>query len=282
VSDSSNDASRAGSAETKEFYETRGWAREDGKLVDAEMFGARGEGPIRRRGHSVRTERIRSAISSLGPVRLLECGCGGTPATFLADLCSHFVALDFSERGLVEAREALTATGIPFETQAADMCRLPYPPDSFDAVYSAHALYHIPSATAQAAAASEMLRVVRPGGVIVLILANPRPILSPLRLAKRLIADAPVVSDLANRLRPPPPLPYRPMSISWTRRQFRGGASVDVITYLIASLWLNQHVSEQSLFGSLTWRALLTLERNWPHLSAYLGNFMTVIARKNE
>src|SRR5207249_1756888 len=147
----------------------------------------------------------------------------------------HFTAVDFSARGIEEARKALEVSAVAFETQVADICHLPFPPNSFDAVYSAHALYHIPSSAAQAAAIAEMIRVVRPGGVIVLVVANARPLASPVRLAKRLIADTPGVSSVANRLRPPPPLPYKPMSISWMCRQFRGRASVEVTTYTIAS-----------------------------------------------
>ena len=43
-------------------------------------------------------------------------------------------------------------------------------------------LYHIPDSAGQRSALHEMLRVVRPGGVLVLITANPRPLLFPIRL----------------------------------------------------------------------------------------------------
>lgn len=272
-----------GSVETREFYDSRGWVRkEDGKLVDTDLFGVKEDGPIRSAGHKARTARIREAIrAGSDAVRLLECGCGGTPAVELADLCEHFTAVDFSSRGLEEADKALVKTGVAFDVQRADICDLPFAAASFDAVYSAHVLYHIPSATAQAAAIGEMIRVVRPGGVIVLVVANPRPLASPARLLRRLIADIPGISMVGTRLRPSPPLPYKPMTISWMRRQFRGQAAVDVISYTIASTWINHHISEQSFLGSRFWKLLIRLEDRMPHLSAHLGNYVTVIARKN-
>src|SRR5688572_9034362 len=93
----------AGAAETRQFYDQRGWARQGEKLVDTDLFGVKEDGPIRQAGHRVRTERIREEVRSSrgeGGARLLECGCGGNPATFLADLCAHFTAVDFSSRGL--------------------------------------------------------------------------------------------------------------------------------------------------------------------------------------
>jgi SAM-dependent methyltransferase len=247
-----------------------------------DLFGVWEDGPIRNAGHRARTARIREAIKAgHGAIRLLECGCGGSPAIELADLCKHFTAVDFSWRGVDEARKALAATGLAFDIQRADICGVPFVSDSFDAVYSAHVLYHIPSAAAQSAAIAEMIRVVRPGGVIILVVANPRPLASPLRLVKRLIADTPGVSTVAARLRPAPPLPYKPMTISWMRRQFQGRATVDVIGYAIASTWFNHHISERSFFGSRIWKMLIRLEKGMPHLSAHLGNYVTVIARKN-
>jgi len=272
-----------GEAATQEFYDAQGWKRVEGKLVDTDLFGVKEDGPIRREGHRLRSERIREAIRSAGAaVRFLECGCGGNPATDLADLCSHYTAVDFSALGIEEARKALARTGVPFEAQVADICKLPFGDNSFDAVYSAHVLYHIPSKVSQAAAIAEMIRVARPGGVIVLVLANPHPLTSPLRLMKRVIADTPGVSAVANRLRPPPPLPYKPMTISWTARQFRGKGSVDVIGYAIASTWMNQRISERTLVGSRLWKLMIGLEKGMPHLSARLGNYITVIARKHE
>ena len=58
---------------------------------------------------------------------------------------------------------------------------------TFDAVYSAHMIYHIDDIKAQEMALSDLMRVVRPGGIVVLITANPRPLLFPIRFLKRVV-----------------------------------------------------------------------------------------------
>ena len=70
-----------GAAETRDFYDSRGWVRQqEGKLLDVELFGVKKDGPLRIAEHKLRTDRIRDAIKSLdGRVRMLECGCGGVP-----------------------------------------------------------------------------------------------------------------------------------------------------------------------------------------------------------
>ena len=93
--------------------------------------------------------------------------------------------------------------------------------------------------------------------------------------------DDTVIPQVANAIRPTPVLPYKPMSIGWMKRQFRGSARVDVISYGIPSVWCNQHVSEKTPIGQALWRAMIGLEKHFPHLSARLGNFVAIIAKKN-
>src|SRR3954470_18676087 len=95
-----------GSPEVRRFYDEQGWHEvAPGVLLDAALFGDLETGPIQREAHARRTGRIREAIASAGEqLDLLECGCGGNPSTFLADLCRSFTAVDFSRTGLEVAR----------------------------------------------------------------------------------------------------------------------------------------------------------------------------------
>src|SRR5438093_1235329 len=95
-----------GTPATRQFYDTRGWKRENDQLVDQRMFGVREDGPIRKSLHRLATDRIRQAFGGTG-LWLIECGCGGTPATFLVDICRRFTAVDFSTTGLTEAAGTL-------------------------------------------------------------------------------------------------------------------------------------------------------------------------------
>ena len=88
-----------------------------------------------------------------GPdLRLAELGCGGTPAIFLAERCTKFIAVDFSSTGLPEAAAVLRGTNVAFETVEADITDLPFEDDAIDVVYSAHAIYHIDTVDGQVSA----------------------------------------------------------------------------------------------------------------------------------
>ncbi len=275
-----NDQATTGTPATREFYEREGWSRTDGQLKDSALFGIKNDGPIRIELHRLRLNRIREGLGGTG-LKLVECGCGGTPAIWLGDLCSHYTAVDFSQAGLAEATRALQQTGVEFDTVAADICRLPFDDESFDAAYSAHAIYHIDNAAAQATAFSEIMRVVRKGGSAVFVLANPFPLMFPARLARRMLASIPGVSGVLNRVRPKPPLPYLPMPLGWMRRQLQPFGTVRIIGYRMASTETNQNVSETSGTGRLLWRAMRLIEMKYPRAAARMGTYVTIIVHKH-
>ena len=271
----------SGSEETRQFYDRVGWQTQDGQLGDRRLFGAKEDGPIRKHLHIVHTERVRSALMSAGHgIKLLECGCGGNPATGFFDLCPEYTGIDFSEVGIKEAREQLKNATIPCELRQADVCSLPFDDSQFDAVYSAHMLYHIPDPAAQRSALHEMLRVIRPGGVLALITANPRPLLFPARLVRRLVADTPFVGRIMNSWRHSPPLPYKPMPLSWIRRELIQYGEVKFVSHGIRSADFNQRMTEHSRAGRQLWRLLRWLDLTYPQMSAYLGNYTLVTVVK--
>jgi len=151
---------RRGTAATRDFYNRVGWRRQNGTLVDTLLFGW-ADGPIHQALDSQRKERLLQ-VAGRPDLRLAELGCGGTPAIFLAERCTKFIAVDFSSTGLSEAAAALRGTNVAFETVEADITDLPFEDDAFDVVYSAHAIYHIDTVDGQAAALREAMRVVRP------------------------------------------------------------------------------------------------------------------------
>ena len=88
---------------------------------------------------------------------VLDAGCGnGRPLSLLVAAGCTAVALDRSFGMLREVSHALRA--------AADVQRLPFPDNAFDAAACFMMLYHVAD---QESAAAELRRVVRPGGVLV-------------------------------------------------------------------------------------------------------------------
>lgn len=272
---------KTGTKQTRRFYDEEGWTVQDGASVDNNLFGVKEDGPIRVELHRLHLGRIRLALSSAGtPLKLLECGCGGSPESQFLDLCSRYTGVDFSNTGLNMARSSFANVRIPHEFLTADVCALPFDDSTFDAVYCAHMIYHIEDPAAQEAALAEFVRVVRPGGVVVVVAANPRPLAFLLRFARRLAADAPLVGSVLNRLRPRPVLPYKPMPIGWMRRRLARGGQVEVVAYNLPSTEFNQNVTEFKGVGKLLWRCIRWLDVNYPRLSAYLGNYVILTCKK--
>ena len=270
-----------GTTKTRDFYDEIGWKEKDGHAVDYELFGPKENGPIWMELKRILLKEIRSALSSVGkPLRLLECGCGGHPSRNLVDLCSHYTGIDFSQTGTNLARSRFVDEQTPHEFQVADACALPFADGAFDAVYSMHMIYHIDDVSAQETAIAEMLRVVRSGGVVLLISANPYPFAFPMRAAIRLAAVTPILGSILGRFRSPPLLPYKPMPIAWIKHRLSRGGSVEVITAGMASTAVVQKVTEFNGIGKYLWKSMLWSTANYPRLSAYLGNYVLFICRK--
>jgi ubiquinone/menaquinone biosynthesis C-methylase UbiE len=271
----------AGSEDTKEFYDRDGWKEESGVLKDTRLFGVKEDGPIKQAAHAYRMQRLLRKLGEAGtPLNLLECGCGGKPEIALLPLCASYTGIDFSATGLEVARQRLSRHPVPFELVEGDICDMPFSDGRFDAVYSAHAIYHIPDPRAQAAAFREALRVTRPGGIAVFVMANPYPLAFPIRLIRRLAADAPGISHLLNAIRRKPPLPYRPMSLGWTRGKLAPFGNVSVEVHAMASTWFAQSVSDRYGVGKLLWKLCRHVEQRHPGFAGHLGNYVQITVRK--
>jgi ubiquinone/menaquinone biosynthesis C-methylase UbiE len=113
--------------------------------------------------------------------RVLEVGCGtGLILSRLAAEASEAVGMDLSKGMLKSARERGLSVAVGSATQ------LPFPDDSFDIVCSFKVLAHVPDIRS---ALSEITRVTRPGGRMVLEFYNPW---SVRYLAKRLAGPQPI------------------------------------------------------------------------------------------
>ena len=95
------------------------------------------------------------------------CGTGAVITAFAVRYPKSFtVGYDFSRGMLVKARKkSCTRTIILIEGDAAF---LPFIDESFDVITCSHALYELKTPARQAAL-NEMKRVIRPGGVVLLM-----------------------------------------------------------------------------------------------------------------
>jgi len=117
-----------------------------------------------RSGQDRRLRMIRDAIPGLSSAAVLEIGCGvGRYLEKLGELAPFVVGLEYeAERAHVAASRA------PRVVNAANEA-LPFAGGSFDAVLTNEVLEHVAD---DAASAREMVRVLRPGGRVVLFCPN--------------------------------------------------------------------------------------------------------------
>lgn len=109
---------------------------------------------------------------------VVDLGCGpGVSAIELARLRpdAQLVGLDVAPRMLGEARRRLRTAGLPpglVQLVLGDAARLPFPSDTVDALTGHSFLYLLPD---REAVLAEAMRVLRPGGRLILMEPHERP-----------------------------------------------------------------------------------------------------------
>ena len=114
--------------------------------------------------------RVATELAQIGPqARILDCGVGnGSLSIALDSLITDPVdlhAIDTSAEMLVQAKSVMQHAGLDPRLQQADIMSLPYEDQSFDVVMAAHVLEHLPDPQT---ALAEMVRVLKPGGMVFL------------------------------------------------------------------------------------------------------------------
>ncbi len=103
--------------------------------------------------------------------RVLDAGCGGGPfLPWLAELVGptgHLVALDLAPENIAAVKAHLGTWDLPcpVEARVGSVLSLPYPDDTFDALWFANTSQYLTDDDL-AAALAEFRRVVRPGGLV--------------------------------------------------------------------------------------------------------------------
>ncbi len=232
----------------------------------------REEGGVRQALAERRERRLTEPVRRMGtPVDLLVVGCGAEAGRFLMPLSRSYTGCDVSKRALAAARAELRGASTPVELVVADPYELPFEDQRFGAVFSAHALSRLDHPSSQAAALREMARVLAPGGALVLVTANPRPLLFPHRALSRLVLDSALVR-LTDRIRPLPIVPDRPMRIGWIVDRLRElGLEARAEVAALPSAGLEARLGERRRIDRLLWRGIAYLEEHRAELTARFG-----------
>ena len=106
---------------------------------------------------------------------VLEIGCGsGVDAMEFARYGAVVTTTDITDNAVALTREIAEEAGLPVKVVQTSATKLPFPDNSFDCVYSYGVLHHIPDINA---ALSEIQRVLRPGGTVMVMLYNRNSLL---------------------------------------------------------------------------------------------------------
>jgi SAM-dependent methyltransferase len=270
----------------RSFYEGEGWQWTDGLSGDARRWGPGVLGPIRTELERHRIEQVRRLLglevssADATETSLLELGSGGQPAVSILEGVANYTALDFSRQGLKAAAAALDSLPIASRFVEADARTLPLRDAQFDAVFSAHMIYHLPTAQDQEMALREMARVLRPGGILAVVTIKPYPWLFPIRCLRRVIAQLPLIGSAANRLRKQPPLPFRPMPLRWMCNILNDTGATTLHPHGIATTSLSQRLTEHRWFGRVIWKCISHVEMYWPRVAQHVGTYTLVLLRK--
>ncbi|MDR0346113.1 MAG: class I SAM-dependent methyltransferase [Nocardiopsaceae bacterium] len=129
-------------------------------------------------------ERVLDRAGLAGDERLLDLGCGRGAVLIAAARrlpAGRAVGADLwsgkdqsgNRPGATLANAAAAGVAGRVEVRTADLTALPFEDGSFDVVTSAMAIHNIPAAERRYRAVDEAMRVLRPGGQ--LLVADPRP-----------------------------------------------------------------------------------------------------------
>ena len=121
------------------------------------------------------TSQIATVLGQVGPqAQVLDCGVGSGSLSIALDGIltdrATFHGIDISAEMLLQARSKMHAAGLRAHCQQADVLSLPYNDQSFDVVMAAHVLEHLPNPRR---ALKEMIRVLKPGGMVFVCITRP-------------------------------------------------------------------------------------------------------------
>jgi SAM-dependent methyltransferase len=268
------DGSANAAQDVREYYDAKGWeADNEGLFDDTRAFVDTRAVPL---------EYTHKCIARLnkyfegGGRYLVDAGSGPiTHQEYLhySDRFTHRVCVDFSAPALRQAKFKLGDKGICLQ---GDLTNIPIRTGSVDAVTCNHVIYHIPAEN-QAAVIRELWRILRPGGVAVVVYAwNRAPIAGVLRrFAKLFRGDG----------RPPTAAPvnlfFAAHSPEWFRSQnwpFRYAFD----TFRIIDNDFMKRYIDDNWFGRLVLRGFYTLQTLFPRFCGKYGAYPAIIIYKDE
>jgi ubiquinone biosynthesis O-methyltransferase len=131
--------------------------------------------PLLEYEQKIRSRIVISLLDAKPNELILDVGCGsGRDLIQLVKMGCKCIGIDFSGKMIEESRKELSKNGITaVELEIGDATNLRFPDRMFDKVFASEVLEHIPNYNK---AISEMARVLKPAGYLVVTTPNRRSI----------------------------------------------------------------------------------------------------------
>ena len=258
----------------REYYDAQGWeANDEGVFDDTRAFVDTRAVPL---AYTHKCIARLNRYFEKGGRYLVDAGSGPiTHHEYLqySERFTHRVCIDFSLSALRHAKLKLGDKGICLQ---GDLTNIPIRTGAVDAVTCNHVLYHIP-ADCQAAVIRELWRILRPGGVAVVVYAwNHAPIAGALRRIAKLFKG-----DGRSPGTAPVDLFFAAHSPEWFRSQ-KWPFRYEFDSFRIIDNDFMKRYIGNDWFGCLVLRGFYTLQTLFPKFCGQYGAYPAIIIYKDD
>lgn len=258
----------------KEFYDREGWAESGDTFGDTQRFVDMRPAPFRFTRACMR--RLGRHFRK-GGACLLDAGCGPIAHEELLEYGAKFdrrICVDLSAHALRIAQRKLGDRGVYLQ---GDLSRLPLKDETVDAALCYHVIYQLPYEL-QPLAFTELWRVLKPGGVAVVVYWWPdAPLAGRIEsLAKMLGLRGP--GEEAAAVDAPSP-PHNVRSRDWFEAQ-RWPFSYSYDTYRVVTNWFMREYIPSDWRGGVFLKGLEMLQWAAPSFCGRYGAIPAILIRK--
>ena len=269
----------------KEFYDTFGWYRNKyGVYKDTAAFVDMRSvlDSYRHKTHI----RVKNFLRSRGE-HFLDAGSGAIPHPEYLEYSSDYkwrVCVDLSQRALIEARSKLKEKGF---LVLADVTKLPFRDEVFDASILAHVLYHIPR-DEQKSVVLELYRTLKSGSSCVIIYSWPTCLITKIvefvfLVVRFFHVRAPKrTNNSLNEENILPPLYFHAHDYRWFQENFPDDWDLDIRCWRLVSTNFTRIFVPNNFLGELLMRVISWFETKIPHGLSRIGQYPMIIIRKKQ
>ena len=261
----------------KDFYDAYGWQKDNEKGRYLAELGQEDVHESTQRYMNGNELRYTKWFKAEGRY-FLDAGCGAKPRAEMSENFQVHVCVDISVQGLKEAKTRLGSRG---RYVLADLAHIPFKDGAFASTLASHSVYHIDK-DVQRGALAELYRVTQSNRTILVFYTSRYNLVSVLhmpgmvalrfvRLLRGLLRR--IKGNSRQRIKTSAHRLYSYAHNPWSlARQFE---TVD-ITCLRTLTKRDTELQNRLHLIRLTVPVLMFLERTFPHLMSYVGNYVAI------